>query len=129
MLSRCGAVSGSTTFPGQCVIELLDTSSVYTETHLILTTYDVNGKRRNSGGDPVKVDIVGAKLKRQSSDESSNNDEVGKIEATIKDGENGTYSICFMYFFLFIILLYFIGFYDRNLTRNFLLQFLPLISY
>ncbi|KAL3994578.1 Filamin/ABP280 repeat family protein [Acanthocheilonema viteae] len=91
-LSQFGAVSGSTTFPGLCTIELMDTSSVCTETHLMLTTYDVNGKRRDSGGDPVKVEIVKAKLGQQSSDESSNTE---KIDAVIKDGEDGTYSICF----------------------------------
>uniref|UniRef100_A0A8R1XRI0 RING-type domain-containing protein n=1 Tax=Onchocerca volvulus TaxID=6282 RepID=A0A8R1XRI0_ONCVO len=94
-LSQFGAVSGSTTFPGQCVIELLDTSSICTETHLILTTYDVTGKRRNSGGDPVKVEIVKAKLEQQSSDGNSNAQKTEIIDAIIKDEENGTYSVCF----------------------------------
>uniref|UniRef100_A0AAF5PXK8 Uncharacterized protein n=1 Tax=Wuchereria bancrofti TaxID=6293 RepID=A0AAF5PXK8_WUCBA len=93
-LSQFGAVSGSTTFPGQCVIELLDTSGVCTETHLMLTTYDVSGKRRNSGGDPVRVEVVKAKLGRQSSGESVG-EKVEIIDATIKDEEDGTYSICF----------------------------------
>lgn len=94
-LSQFGAVSGSTTFPGHCVIELMDTPSVCTETHLILTTYDVSGKRRNAGGDPVKVEVVKGKLGQQSSAESNNTGKVEVIDATIKDGEDGTYSICF----------------------------------
>ncbi|CAG9529539.1 unnamed protein product [Cercopithifilaria johnstoni] len=94
-LSQFGAVSGSTTFPGQCIVELIDTSSVCTETHLILTTYDVSGKRRNSGGDPVKVEIVKAKLGQQSSGEDSSTEKVETIDAMIKDEEDGTYSICF----------------------------------
>lgn len=93
-LSQFGAVSGSTTFPGQCVIELLDTSGVCTETHLMLTTYDVSGKRRNNGGDPVRVEVVKAKLGRQTSGESVD-EKVEIIDATIKDEEDGTYSICF----------------------------------
>ncbi|KAM3719166.1 Tripartite motif-containing protein [Dirofilaria immitis] len=95
LLSQFGAVSGSTTFPGQCVIELLNTSSICTETYLMLTTYDVSGKRRNTGGDPVKVEIVRAKLKQQNADRNRNVEKTEIIEATIKDGENGTYSICF----------------------------------
>ncbi|VDK67554.1 unnamed protein product [Litomosoides sigmodontis] len=98
-LSQFGAVSGSTTFPGQCIIELMDTPSVCTETHLILTTYDVSGKRRNTGGDPVKVEVVKGKLRQQSSGEgSSNTGKVEVIDAIIKDGEDGTYSICFKAF-------------------------------
>ncbi|VDO10338.1 unnamed protein product, partial [Brugia timori] len=93
-LSQFGAVSGSTTFPGQCVIELLDTSGVCTETHLMLTTYDVSGKRRNNGGDPVRVEVVKAKLGRQTSGESVD-EKVEIIDATIRDEEDGTYSICF----------------------------------
>lgn len=58
----------------------------------MLTTYDVGGKRRNSGGDPVKVEIVKA---QQRSDESSNTEEIEMIDAILKDGEDGTYSICF----------------------------------
>ncbi|MCP9261921.1 Tripartite motif-containing protein 2 [Dirofilaria immitis] len=90
LLSQFGAVSGSTTFPGQCVIELLNTSSICTETYLMLTTYDVSGKRRNTGGDPVKVEIVRAKLKQQNADRNRNVEKTEIIEATIKDGENGT---------------------------------------
>uniref|UniRef100_A0A915PNH2 B box-type domain-containing protein n=1 Tax=Setaria digitata TaxID=48799 RepID=A0A915PNH2_9BILA len=94
-LSQFGAVSGSTTFPGHCIIELLDASSVCTETHLVLTTYDVNGKRRNSGGDPVKVEIVKAKVVQGNSGESSTTGKVETMDAIIKDGEDGTYSISF----------------------------------
>lgn len=94
-LSQFGAVSGSTTFPGHCTIELLDISSVCTETHLMLTTCDVSGKRRSSGGDPVKVEIIKARLRQQSSGESTNTEKIELIDATIKDEEDGTYSISF----------------------------------
>lgn len=94
-LNQFGAVSGSTTFPGQCVVHLVDSSSVYTETHLMLTTYDVSGRRRNSGGDPVKAEIIKVENEgqQQGSGESSADKET--IGATVKDNEDGTYSVCF----------------------------------
>uniref|UniRef100_A0A914RBJ6 Uncharacterized protein n=1 Tax=Parascaris equorum TaxID=6256 RepID=A0A914RBJ6_PAREQ len=61
-LGQFGAVSGSTTFPTQCTVELQDSASIYTETRLLLTTFDVDGKRRNSGGDPVKAEIRRGKV-------------------------------------------------------------------
>uniref|UniRef100_F1KUD7 Tripartite motif-containing protein 2 n=1 Tax=Ascaris suum TaxID=6253 RepID=F1KUD7_ASCSU len=90
-LGQFGAISGSTTFPTQCTVELQDSASVYTETRLLLTTFDVDGKRRNSGGDPVKAEIRRGKV----SAEQICDPAVESINAVIKDNENGTYSILF----------------------------------
>ncbi|VDM97092.1 unnamed protein product [Thelazia callipaeda] len=94
-LSQFGSVSGSTTFPGQCIVELLNTASVYTETRLMLTTYDVNGKRRNSGGDPVKVEIFKKESGQHMLEENTDTVKAKTIGAVIRDDEDGTYSICF----------------------------------
>lgn len=94
-LSQFGAISGSTTFPGHCVVELSNTASIFTETRLTLVTFDVNGKKRKSGGDPVKVDIV-KKIDDDDTTVTGTNCDC-TIGASIKDNENGTYTICFRY--------------------------------
>ncbi|VDN58168.1 unnamed protein product [Dracunculus medinensis] len=89
-LSQFGTISGSTTFPGQCSLHETDTSSVHTETRLLLTTCDVNGKFRTNGGDPVKAEVV---KKRDKEDMVSS--ESHAIGATIIDNDDGTYIITF----------------------------------
>ncbi|VDM39410.1 unnamed protein product [Toxocara canis] len=86
-LSQFGAISGSTTFPGQCIVELNDSASVHTETRLLLTTFDVDGKRRSGGGDPVKAEVC------KSTTTGPNDEE--PIKAVIRDNDNGTYTILF----------------------------------
>lgn len=93
-LSQFGTISGSTTFPGQCSLHETDTSSVHTETRLLLTTCDVNGKFRTNGGDPVKAEVV---KKRDKEDMVSS--ESHAIGATIIDNDDGTYIITFKYLF------------------------------
>uniref|UniRef100_A0A158P7S4 Tripartite motif-containing protein 2 n=1 Tax=Angiostrongylus cantonensis TaxID=6313 RepID=A0A158P7S4_ANGCA len=49
------ALAASTTFPGETTVELIDSASTYTEVKLIVRTFDVDGRPRTSGGDPLDV--------------------------------------------------------------------------
>ncbi|VDO26081.1 unnamed protein product [Haemonchus placei] len=58
-VQRClvdfGSLTASTTFPGETVVELLDSASTFTEVKLIVRTFDVDCRPRTSGGDPLDV--------------------------------------------------------------------------
>uniref|UniRef100_A0A158R548 RING-type domain-containing protein n=1 Tax=Syphacia muris TaxID=451379 RepID=A0A158R548_9BILA len=86
LLTNFGTVSGSTTFPGLCTIQLAGPSSSNVRIDLLLKTFSADGKRRNSGGDPVTVKI---KLK----DNDLVKDEISTV--MIHDQDDGTYKISF----------------------------------
>lgn len=88
LLCEFGTISGSTTFPGLCTIELLGMSSSHIRTYLLLRTFSVDGKRRNSGGDPVTVRVT----PKNATSEESNELEVG---VTVDDQDDGTCKISF----------------------------------
>ncbi|MFH4980164.1 hypothetical protein AB6A40_006873 [Gnathostoma spinigerum] len=87
-LSRFGSVSGSTTFPLNCVVELIGSASTFIENELLLRTFDVNNKSRTSGGDPVQISIS----KVNNSLSLGLNESIG---VTVKDNDDGTYRVLF----------------------------------
>ena len=48
----------STTFPSASIIEETDVAETHTESKFIVRTFDLNGKQRTSGGDPLDVKLV-----------------------------------------------------------------------
>ena len=57
-LDGFGTVYASTTFPSASVIEPTDTPETHTESKFIVRTFDLNGKQRSSGGDPLDVKLT-----------------------------------------------------------------------
>uniref|UniRef100_A0A1I7XT29 Tripartite motif-containing protein 2 n=1 Tax=Heterorhabditis bacteriophora TaxID=37862 RepID=A0A1I7XT29_HETBA len=54
-LSDFGSLAASTTFPGKSIITQLEPAATYTETKLLVKTFDLDGRPRTSGGDPLDV--------------------------------------------------------------------------
>ncbi|EYB98176.1 hypothetical protein Y032_0133g1751 [Ancylostoma ceylanicum] len=83
-VQRClgdfGSLAASTTFPGETIVELIDQASTYTEVKLVVRTFDVDGKPRTSGGDPLDV--------RLRLDDTS-------MPIAINDLNDGTYELSF----------------------------------
>lgn len=80
-LSEFGTVTASSTFPGESTIELVETASVHTESRLLVRTFDLDGRSRITGGDPLAIELKGRK-----------GSEVG---VSITDNNDGTYSLTF----------------------------------
>ncbi|GMR36589.1 hypothetical protein PMAYCL1PPCAC_06784, partial [Pristionchus mayeri] len=83
-LNGYGTLSASTTFPPECTVEETTRACVHTNTLIVLRTADVEGKRRNSGGDPVTATLSQG---REGEEED--------IPLTLKDNQDGTYDIVF----------------------------------
>ncbi|GMT14844.1 hypothetical protein PFISCL1PPCAC_6141, partial [Pristionchus fissidentatus] len=85
-LNGYGTLSASTTFPGECTLEETTKACVHTNTIIVLRTADVDGRRRNSGGDPVNAILT-------LSGEEEGGEEITPI--TVTDNGDGTYHIVF----------------------------------
>ncbi|WKY01242.1 hypothetical protein Q1695_015330 [Nippostrongylus brasiliensis] len=79
-LADFGSLTASTTFPGETVVELIDTASTHTEVKLLVRTFDVDGRARTTGGDPLDVRL-------QHEDAS--------LPISVNDLGDGTYELCF----------------------------------
>ncbi|CAJ0920462.1 unnamed protein product, partial [Mesorhabditis belari] len=84
-VQRCvgafGALTASSTFPGASTIDQTESATTHTETLLKVTTCDVNGKLRNTGGDPISACIEG--------------DGCENYNCSVKDNDDGTYDVIF----------------------------------
>ncbi|KAJ1372907.1 hypothetical protein KIN20_035218 [Parelaphostrongylus tenuis] len=80
-LSEFGALAASTTFPGETVVELIDSASTYTEVKLIVRTFDVDCRPRTSGGDPLDVRLRFGDV---------------TLPISINDLNDGTYELSFL---------------------------------
>ncbi|CAJ0560718.1 unnamed protein product, partial [Mesorhabditis spiculigera] len=76
-----GGLSASTTFPGTSTIDQTEPSTTHTESTFRVNTADVNGKPRNTGGDPISAWLEG--------------DGIEKVQCSVKDNENGSYDVTF----------------------------------
>ncbi|VDD89939.1 unnamed protein product [Enterobius vermicularis] len=86
LLNEFGTISGSSTFPGLCTLELTGPSSSHIRTYLVLNTYSADGRRRNSGGDPITIKVTLKKNSLAKTDE---------YETIVEDQDDGTYRISF----------------------------------
>ncbi|CAD6192477.1 unnamed protein product [Caenorhabditis auriculariae] len=79
-LSEFGTIYASTTFPGMSTIEVPTLLSTHIENSLVLTTRDVDGVKRTTGGDPIVAEI-------RKEDET--------FGIAVNDLNNGTYELIF----------------------------------
>lgn len=80
-LEGFGTVYASTTFPSASVIEPTDIPETHTESKFLVRTFDLNGKQRNSGGDPLDVKLL--------------NDAGVDCGIVVHDINDGTYELTF----------------------------------
>ncbi|KAF8363543.1 nhl-3 [Pristionchus pacificus] len=91
-LNGYGTLSASTTFPPECTVEETTRACVHTNTLIVLRTADVEGKRRNSGGDPVTATLTYNGRERRDGDE---HDDQLNPPVSVSDMGDGTYHIVF----------------------------------
>lgn len=77
-------------------VEETTRACVHTNTLIVLRTADVEGKRRNSGGDPVTATLTYNGRERRDGDE---HDDQLNPPVSVSDMGDGTYHIVFRYTF------------------------------
>ncbi|PAV66137.1 hypothetical protein WR25_07292 isoform G [Diploscapter pachys] len=77
-LAEFGTLSASTTFPGECTISLVEPAATHIDTKFLVKTFDVDGRSRTSGGDPIDVT-------------AKHGNETNSV--TVNDLNNGTYEV------------------------------------
>ena len=77
-----GSIRTSKTFPSLCIVTI-GKCSAKVKTSAMITTYDYNGKRQSSGGDPVTAEL-------KYFEDSSN------VPVVIIDNHDGTYEVQFV---------------------------------
>uniref|UniRef100_A0A8R1HPM3 Uncharacterized protein n=1 Tax=Caenorhabditis japonica TaxID=281687 RepID=A0A8R1HPM3_CAEJA len=93
-LNEFGKLYASNTFPGTSRIEIPQHMGIYVKHSATLITRDVDGKARNSGGDPVEVDMEVIYLDSKIEERKALAEkEVQEVD--VVDKNDGTYQLSF----------------------------------